>query len=1744
MATVREMAQRLAAQGVTQERFVEIMSSFGVDPTAPGSQDIEVPDGSAPLLEGEGPQRSLPMTFEQPAVFGFQPQAAAPQATPLQQRPLPYATDVQRPFELEPGQAYIQNQATERLPSALAEAIRQRPDQALIRVRKAYPILGDKGASRLPTLRAAGEAFDYALRPDEAPELQTELDLERGLDTYQRAGLSDAPDRLVGRAAAMATRLGVFGKESSEWINNKALEGISAVAPEKWASDENIYLPAMNAAGYITLTPEYRREKELLFEQQDAESAEATNAVLKDAVERIEGAPFLERAGENAFEFVEATFDMLNYMTGGDIPKEFWRIASGGEISSVIDGINEVLVGEAEERLPQMGNDMVGFMKALVKSPEDVASAYPIATAFLLYPLARRGWVKMSPGAMKLSGKIYNAAQQVPELSFPKGSMLDKAATGLGVPRVSVGGLLDQVVKLSNAFQRWKVDPAKMADPAMNQLAKELLRDAPKAEAAVRAAGTQVSEALGPRLKQRSARPVYEELSPDAPPPIPEIPESARFTFRDAPEPKPARVPVEPVEPVKLGPAVEGAETFSLKPPQKQAPVAVGVELSRIMQSSPEMAELAAALIRRGVTAEEVVSMVSRARQPSATRPVGMEVQRRGEGPRVATDPPEVLPEVAATRAAMQARRQPPTTEPVRPGFEMAVRQPEPPPVGPGMEVVPPRPAPLPFVPPDEPIRVGRRPYESPTVEPGLEPPRASRGFEFAQRQFELGADGKLRPVVGTVDKLVTKEPAVKPVNARAFEVIEDMAEAIGDRVPDIRRLMYEEFQVARADNIANLLQDSALRKNAANKISKFLEKETRQPVDKKSLLNRLERAADDPSTIYDLDIGYNHWQSGAPKRLSVVDFMERQLKVNKELRQNVQKTMTTANFSRLGTRTRKLAHQDTSGRTLAAFHPNKAIRTSMDGKAAGKTLPTPGEEVGFLVGELVDNGRLPPIIRNPPELLLEAAPEMPPMLRRRLESMKEVPAEVLRDVLGFNVGKGMAGGRDVRIPLNDLAPVGPGGPKNPAQGKLWMKSDLLQSLRYVAKDAQWLNQSGQSLTGAEAFFDGLARVVKKGGVALNPGSHAAAWLANINAAAVKYGNPFAFVEAIKWGIEHARWGKGSKRFKAKMANALFSVDEVMRATTRGNILDSSFVLTELPAKALTIKAADSFITRVKKGLSKGLALDPVARLFDIPDNIFKGWATMKGVNKYVEEWQTLPEGKSFTLPLSRGVEKRAYKRATDKPNMSDMVIDGKQLTRAQMLQNLTRSSAFDAAQTFVNFSEPSLLQAAGRSTKWWDALLKRPYSGWSSATTMVPGRQGIVGEILSGPSRRSTTDYVPLMLKRNAEAAAHGMAMHSIIGSQAAQSDETSSLFRLAKAFSTDEVKPVIAKPTGEEGAYNVWSLGNASPMEDINDTLRWMEGARSMLSGGLEHVDPTELSYLSEQERKDMFDIKPEDVDGLEPFELARLKAAQGLANPTTKGYGWSEKTLMNSALIGGSIIGEAVIAFGSGRGYKIDGQELRSGAGEWDGIAKGVKLAQRTIIPRVLSKTMSAQAEVLTNEKRALIDKINLDESLSDKERYKLIREAQSDIDYLEFISGAQYRPPMPKTAATERAKGQLSDVVLDHLFSLPRLEMFLGEGSVTEKFLKKKLKRTVVQMVDSITQREIEAAQDRLNSATDQASIDSAMAHLTMLQEEYGEFNRQFKGEIDARIDMLVEQDRAAQETVKNYSKALKGAEKDQ
>ena len=1792
MATVREMAQRLAAQGVTKERFVEIMSSFGVDPLDPASQDVEVGEqfASAPLMPGEGPrgwynvQRGTPLTFEQPAVFGFQPEPAT-EMRPPSQRPLPYATDVQRPFEAPPGQAALRNQPVERLPSALTEAIRQRPDQALIRTKQAYPVLQEGGGSGV--VRAPREMIQYALRPDETPELQAELDLERGLDVYQKAALSGAGDRLAGRAAAMATRLGVFAGESAQWIGNKALEGVSVLAPEQWSSDE-----PMQIGRGIVLSAERRRELDRLFEQQDADTVKTTDAILEDAVNRIEGAPFLERAYENSFEFVESTIDMLNWMSGGNIPKEYWQIASGPEAKGVLEGINEVLVDEAQEVLPQMGNDMVAFTKALFKEPENVASAYPVATAFTLYPLARAGYIKMSPAAASVASKVYNAAQKVPELTFPKkGGFVDRLASEFdkNIPevRVSVGALVDQVVRLSNAFQRWKVDPAKMADPAMNKLANELLVEAPQAEAAVRAAGAQLSEALGPRLdpppRPRAGRPAYEEgtwFGGELPPEPPARPlASERFTFRDAPEP--AAPPVAPVEPLMLGPAVEGAQTFALRPAQKQARPTVAAELVDIMKGDPAMADLAAALVKRGVSAEEIVGMVNRSRDASGSwskKAVAMEVERRpldpadapsfdpvdlpegftrgdlglpkrefaarGEGGLRVTDPPEVLPEVANIRAQIEARRNPPPvdTTPVQPGFEMTLRDPSKADLGPGVSVVPPRPTPPPFTPPTEPIRVGRKPYERPAIEPGLEPPRAARGFEFSQRQFDLGADGKIKPVYGSVDTLVKKDPKVKDVNARVFQIIEDMAEVIGDRVPDARRLMYEEFQTARAENIANNLQTKALQENAVKKLSAFLEKETRQPVDKRSLRAQLEKAADDPSTVYDLNIGYNHWQSGARKNVSVVDFMERRLGVNETLRQNVSKDMTIANFSRAGTRFRKLSHQRTAEKTLAKLHPDEAIRTSMDGKAAGKSLPTPGEEVGFLVGELLDNGTLPPLIRNPPELLLDAAPEMPQLLRRRLENMKEVPPEIARDVLGFNVGKGTASGRDVRIPLNELAPVGPSGPKTPAQGKLWMSADLLQSLRYISKDRKWLGQAAQSPTGVDAFFEGLARIVKKGGVALNPSSHAAAWLSNSAAAALKYANPLAFLEAIKWGIDYARWSKGIPQLKAKAANALYSVEEVMRAITRGDILDSSFVLTELPSKALAPRAVDSFLTKVKKGLSKGLELNALARLFDMPDNVFKGWATMKGVNKYVSEWQTLPEGKSLTLPMSRGVEKRAYKRATNKPNMSDMVIDGKQLTRAQMLQEMTRSSAFEAAQTFVNFNRMPLIQVAGRSTPAWDALAKSPWSGWTAATTMVPGRQGIVGEILSGPARRSTTDYLPLMLKRNAEAVAHGLTINSVVGSQAAQSDETSSLFRLAKAFSPDEVKPVIVKPTGEEGAYSVWPLGNSSPIEDLGNTIRWMEGARSMLSKGLEYVDPTELSYLTEEKRKEMFNIKPEDVKKLPPRERARLKAAQGLANPTTKGYGFSEKALMDSVLLGSSVIGELLVALTDGRGYKVGGRNLRMGAGEWDFVAKAVKFSQRGFLPRVFGKSISAQAEALINERKELLNNIDMDNSLSGEERASLFREIQSDIDYLEFIAGAQYRPPAPKTEVSRRAEMQLTDLMLDHFFNLPRLEMFLGEGSVTEKFLKKKMKRTVKEMVRSITKREIDKAELRLKEAKrsgNQRMIDSARMTLRSLKLEYKEFNKRLNNEIDARIDMVKEQDKAAQQTVKDYSKAFSG-----
>lgn len=1688
MATVRQMAERLAGQGVTRERFVELMSSFGIDPLDPASQDIEVSNqfASAPLLPNEGPQRGAPLTFDQPAAFDFQQQApVAPQPAPMQQRPLPYATDVQRP-DLDPqGQAFIRNQPTERMPSGIADVMQQRPGTA---------------SSFDAAARTAGEMVDYLGRPDELPGLQAELDLQRGLNPYQKAGL-EFPKVLGGRAVAAATRLGVFLKESSDWIGDKALEGISAVAPEKWASDEDMYIPAVGPAGFITLTPAQRRELDRKFEQQDLNSAESMETVLGDALSRNNKSDFIERAVDNTYEFVETTLEFINWMTGGDIPKEYWQIASGGEVKSVLDGINEVLVDEAEERLPQMGNDVVGFTKALLTKPGDVSSAYPVATAFLLYPLARQGWVKMSPKATQAARSIYESTANVP----------------------AVGAVADAVNQLVNGFQRWKVDPSKMADPAMNKLGRELLQGAPKAEAAVQAMGAQLSESLGPRIK----RPAQPRLDPDAP-----MPESSRFMFRDSPEQVQPPVPVEPVQPIALGPAVAGAETFTLLPQQRMATPLVGAELSRIMQSSPEMAEMVAALIRRGVTAEEVVAIASRSRDPSRVRPVAMEVQRTPDGIMRSTDMPEVLPEVASTRAAMQARRQPavPESTPVQPGLEMALRQPDPPQLGPGVEMVPPRPVPPQFTPPTEPIRIGGRPYERPSLEPGLDPPRASRGFEYEQRPFVLEADGKVSagPVEGV--RQVQKQPVTQPVNERAFRIIEDTAEALPE-IPGLRRAMYEEYQAALTDFIANTLQVSARRNALATELTNFLKKETRGPVDRRSILAQLEAAADSPTGIYDPVFSYKQWQSGQNKSVSAVDFGTPKLRANKALLQEVNKTMAEANYMRLGTRVRKLSHQNDIGKTLASLHPDEAIRSSANAVEAARRLPTPAEEASFLVREYAQNGRLPEIVRNVPDEIIAAAPDMPQALKRRVKEgflgMREVPKEIMQEVLGLEAGLPRAAGRQVRIDNLPMANVGFEGPR------LWMKADLLGSLRYVSKDRGWVSDTGGMLpTGVDNFFRGLARVVKKGGVALNPSSHAAAWLSNTVAAALKYGNPLAWVDAVRWGADYARWRKSSKAFADKPANPLYTIDEVMRATTRGDILDSTFTKVEIPDKAVTVKAVDSFVTQARKRMTSALGFNPIARLFDVPDNIFKGWATMKGVNKYVEEWQMLPEGKSFTLPLSRGVEKRAYKRASNKPNMSDMVIDGKQLTRAQMLQELTRSSAFEAAQTFVNFNQMPLLQVAGRSTPLWDAIAKAPWSGWRAATSTVPGRQGIVGEILSGPARRSTTDYLPLMLKRNAEAAAHGYAVSSAIGSQSAKMDETSSLFRLAKAFSTDDVKPIIAKPTGEGGSYSVWDVGNASPIEDLVSTMRWMEGARSMFSKGMEKVDPTELSYLTEQEIEEMFKLSKKEMKDLTPYDIGRLKAAKGLSDATSKGYGFSERNLMDSIFLGSSALGEGIVALTTGRGYKAGGRQLRVGTGEWDGVAKALKWSQRTYLPRVLGKAISAQAEVLSKEKQRLLKGLAKDQSLSDGERRELMRETKSDIDYLDFISGAQYRPPEPPSEVERKAKDQLQDVILSHLFNLPRIELALGEGSVTEKFLNKKLKRTVKEVALAPLRREIEYFGKLASDATDPRERAIFAGHQGALERELEALDVNLKEEIDARVDMLTKQIEAAQRARKN------------
>ena len=665
----------------------------------------------------------------------------------------------------------------------------------------------------------------------------------------------------------------------------------------------------------------------------------------------------------------------------------------------------------------------------------------------------------------------------------------------------------------------------------------------------------------------------------------------------------------------------------------------------------------------------------------------------------------------------------------------------------------------------------------------------------------------------------------------------------------------------------------------------------------------------------------------------------------------------------------------------------------------------------------------------------------------------------------------------------------------------------LHNALKYIAYDKGWMEQNPfpNPFGSLEGLFKGIQKWTKVAHVAANPTAHRNAWLANSLALSLKHGDPAAVLKAMDWGLDFKRWQSGMPtRYPAELHEAML----------RNDLLNSGFVAAEIPKTELGLAG---------QALTK--PTDAVIKLFDIPDTVFKGYDTVNGMGRYLKEWESLPVGERMTLPISRQRSLEVTKRAPTEAGLSDMVLRGKQLTRSQMMGVIARSAAEPAARTFVNFNHPVLLQAAKRNIPLWDALFGTPYSGWLSATTTIPGRQGIVGEVLSGAVSRGGTTSRRLMMKRNAEAAAHGFLIYAIMGAEAAQRDPNSAVHRQAAAFSPDDVTPTIAYPTDTPGKYQLWRLGSADPLEDIHTTLRMLETARSAFDAGLGYIDPTEVSLMTDEERAKLSTLPPEEVRNLSPSERALYDAAKGLEKASSVG-GMNIKHVADLAYIGGSTIADAYMNFVDMRGIP--------GEGIAPGLAFVKKLALRTIIPGFVGKYAAALNE---HEIPRLEDRLVRAAGIEDaEEKREVIAELTQDLAIARYLAGSRGRRKSdawdfdamsPDPSVHERAARDFTDTVMNHMFNSPRVELMVGKnrrerGSKTERMYREMKTRAVAAVNDRAREsiKELQALLDAARAAREEAQHEVRQAELDKQIGDMRVSIRETKSRFD-RISKMVE-----------------------
>ena len=1148
--------------------------------------------------------------------------------------------------------------------------------------------------------------------------------------------------------------------------------------------------------------------------------------------------------------------------------------------------------------------------------------------------------------------------------------------------------------------------------------------------------------------------------------------------------------------------------------------------LTRFVEKNPALEGQVVAMLTEGVSAADIVARLKRAYDPAHTRPVALETVReplgaadmpafedvalpegftradlglpmarefaaRGvEGGRRATAAPEVLPEVAEARATRATRRAEREAVEAKPYHERHPQAPIPREralvVREAQEA-----APIDVIAEEAPLRL----EHNPRAYAERPPDPANMGYRFTRERYDMGENGVLRRLPESEDIVVELEPGPRRISPEVERVLDDLVDVLGEEgvfTPGAvaKAQLAAAVEAAMDSRLANNLGIGKVREAVFEATIRELVERTGRPdlslTLRKQIAVLLDKAKE--GQIKDLSINYPKPDGGTGTLNIVPEVMRPVIESSPEFRTFVESEGIRANLKREASRARQKATRDTYGRAILDWSPEYRGKGTVED--AAKNPPTVTAEVDYFIKRYNETGELPPIARNRRgDLIAEGRSRIPPdaefrareaafpsMLERRLGQMVDASDGVLDSARIADVLE--AGARDVRLPSLNLQSLSPGGEAAPKPYlSVWGPLEHVQ--KWVSYDKGWMNETpvmlaGENLHNAARRLASLNKAFK---VPANTSSWVGAIIGNTITATMKLGDPFASVKAIGAILDFYRFRAGMPtRYPAGWYEALmpfldtgFTKQEIF---SRGPGSRGEGTATWAPKKGegfWTWMDRVRFSRPIKQAGAGGRAVakytgyDLALKTFDYLDNGPKLYEGLFNMGRHLKEWEMLTDGHSKTLHLGDFKEVTAFYRESSIPGKSHMEVNGKRLTETQKLAIVGRASMEPALKTYVNFDQLPMGRLYLRHIPEADLAIFSPFQGWKFGTTTNLWRNGILGEVLAGPTPRGKTTSPVVAASRAMSQATHSMKLGLMYSAGKSMVDPDSAMLRRLTAFHIRDPGLQVAKPTSAPGVYNVWNIDNANTFESLESWLRLAETGVYTLEDIHNYIDP---SYAKKSKK---YRMMPEDeIEQLDPADQKLVRAKQALWRDRREGGGMSTASTAAWFYVGGSALASELLRLAS----TSDIKDI-SAPSVLDVVSRNLA---RMAIPgghrRLLQGTAEQWAIDLRSDARevaALMPDDGPGREAGQAEIDSLYKRA--DVwDYLAGVDRGEFVTRVTDPYPLEEAGKKLEKTLMQHLFKSPRAKLLWDPRTRSAKSISK-MKKAFLEGMDSRISKKI-------------------------------------------------------------------------